>query len=75
MTDSEVPEPSNQPQAQMASLEAATTAGIDLTSQDDLEETGDLTSPHSEMPVSEDNSHLHHQPDSHPHPGPESGSN
>ncbi|VUZ46635.1 unnamed protein product [Hymenolepis diminuta] len=75
VTDSEVPGPNNQPHAQMVSLEAATTAGIDLTSQDDLEETGDLTSPHSEIPVSEDNSHPHHQPDSHPHPGPESGSN
>ncbi|KAM3175691.1 hypothetical protein ACTXT7_008019 [Hymenolepis weldensis] len=72
-TQTAIPEPNNQLQAQMASLEAATTAGIDLTSQDDLEETGDSTSPHSEIPVSEDNSHSHHQPHSHLHPGPESG--
>uniref|UniRef100_A0A0R3TAI2 Death domain-containing protein n=1 Tax=Rodentolepis nana TaxID=102285 RepID=A0A0R3TAI2_RODNA len=77
VTDSEVPEPNSQPQAQMASLEAATTAGIDLTSQDDLEdEVGDLTShPHSETPACDDNQLPHHQPDSHAHPEPGSGSN
>lgn len=62
----------------MASFEAATTAGIDLTSQDELEEgSGDLLSPsQSEMPVSSEESphdHGHHedhhqtQPDSHSH--------